>query len=463
MKFITKEENDLSDGINENNIHENEEIMSADEKEVTTDEVLEETGTSDDIIEQNEEELPNETPTDAETKNNTEHTYRRNILSRIIYRILEYIEFLKNTEPKKRMKIITSVSVCVLVVLLVLTDFIPILPNAYNRFYVGNSYVIGETQGGLYDKLGKDIIYVGNGAVMSFAPDMTCNFKHEISPSSPRLETSGKNAVVYYKNSNEAVIITENENINDIKLTEKITGAAISKKGYYGFVTEEPGYKSCVNIFKPGGASLYKWHTNNPVIDISVSENGRNMAAASYTIENNQMAGKLIFFDMKESEPVKEIVTAGNVISELRYISDDVVIAFGDLYTAAYTSKGVMKWRIDYAGRTLKTYDISPKGELAFVFDRYSSELSESTVELYSTSGRLMGKYESKDNIKYVSANNDCFLLSLDGQTVLLDDDADVMKKRKTEKDYRKAVLYYNYNFGFSVSDSVAEIISVNH
>ncbi len=456
----------MSDGINENNNQENDEIMSTQDTDDINEEVIQETE-ADDAIEQNDPEIQSENQTqdvtDTETISDNNPPHRHNIFLRIIYRILRYIETLKNTEPKKRLRIITSFGVCVLVVLLILTDFIPILPNAYNRFYVGNSYVIGETQGGVYDKIGKNIIYVGNGAIMSFAPDMTCNFKHEISPSSPRLETSGKNAVVYFKNSNKAVIITANENINDIELTETITGAAISKNGYYGFVTEEPGYKSCVNIFKPGGASLYKWHTNNPVIDISISENGRSMAAASYTIENNQMAGKLIFFDMKESEPVKEIVTSSNVISELCYINDDVVIAFGDLYTAAYTSKGVMKWRIDYAGRTLKTYDISPTGELAFVFDRYSSELSESTVELYSTSGRLMGKYESKDNVKYVSANNNCFLLSLDGQTVLLDDDADVMKKRMTEKDFRKAVLYYNYNFGFSVSDSVAETISVNH
>lgn len=451
------EEISLSDNTNDKNTYHNDEAAT---KLDTTQKV----SIPDDTNEVNEENI-NEVYGEVEevSEKQEDFSYRKNIFARIIYRVFEYIDELKNTEPKKRLRIISSFSIAALLVILILTDLIPILPNAYNRFYVGNSYVIGETQGGLYDKIGKNILYVGNGTIMSFGPDMTCNFKHETSSSSPRLETSGKNAVVYYKNSNEAVIINSNENINDIKLTEKITGAAISKNGYYGFVTEEAGYKSCVNIFKSGGISLYKWHTNNPVIDISISDNGKNMAAASYTIENNHMAGKLIFFDMEQSEPVKEVVTSSNIISELKFINDDVVIAFGDLYTAAYTSKGVMKWRIDYAGRTLKTYDISPDGKLAFIFDRYSSELSESTVELYNTSGRLMGKFESRDNVKYVSANNNRFLLSLDGQTILLDDDADVMKKRKTQKDFRKAVLYHNYNFAFSVSDSVAEILSVNH
>ena len=70
---------------------------------------------------------------------------------------------------------------------------------------------------------------------------------------------------------------------------------------------------------------------------------------------------------------------------------------------------------------------------------------------------------ESKNNVKYVSANNDYFLLSLDRQTVLLDDDADVVKTKNTKKDYRKAVLYSNYNFAFSIVNGVAESISVKH
>lgn len=403
----------------------------------------------------------------SNTVNNIKRTSNKNsgsnILKYLSYKISNVISDLKNAEPKKRLKIISMYSSCILLVVLIFTDIIPILPNAYNRFYVGNSYVIGETQGGIYDKIGKNIIYAGSGSIMSFGPDMSFKFKINSVVGTPKLETAGKNAVIYYRNSNEAVVISNNDKTENIEMKETITGATISKNGYYGFVTDEAGYKSCVNIFNPGGKSIYKWHTNNPVIDISVSDNGKNMTAASYTYESNAMSGKLVFFDINNKNPIKEVVTGSNVFSEVRYIHNDVVVAFGDMYTAAYTYKGVMKWRIDYGGRTLKSYDISDNGDIAFIFDRYSSELSESTVEIYNSSGRLNGKYESKDNIKYVSANNGYVLLSLDKQTILLDNDADVMKKRKTEKDFRKAVLYHNYNFAFSVSDSVAQILSVNH
>ena len=383
-----------------------------------------------------------------------EKKYHKSFVKKIILRINDAVTELKNAEPKRRMKIISLYSSVVLILILILTDIIPILPNAFNRFYVGNSYVIGETQGGIYDKLGKNIIYVGNGSVMTFGPDMSCKFKKDTIVGVPKLETAGDNALIHYKDSNEAIVISNNSGFKKLEMTEEITGAAISKSGYYGFVTKEAGYKSCVNIYAPGGKSIYKWHTNNPVIDISVSTSGKNMVAASYTYESNAMSG---------NEPVKEVVTGSNVFSEVRFINDDVVVAFGDMYTAAYTYKGVMKWRVDYGGRTLKSYDFTDDGYIAFIFDRYTSEMSESTVEIYNSSGRLKGKFESKNNVKYVSANNGRFLLSLDRHTILLNSRGDVMKKRKTEKDFRKAVLYHNYNFAFSISDSVAEILSVNH
>lgn len=418
-------------------------------------------------LEDNVEETQNE---NDEIENNSKvitfspkKDYHKNFIERIILKASGVISEIRSAEPKKRAKIISLYSSIAFIIILILTDIIPILPNAYNRFYVGNTYVIGETQGGIYDKMGTNIIYVGNGSIMSFGPDMNCNFKKQAVIGVPKLETSGDNALVHYKNSREAILIANNNEFKKLEISDEITGAAISGSGYYGFVTKEPGYKACVNIFKPTGKSLYKWHTNNPVIDISVSDNGKNMVAASYTYASNAMSGKLIFFDMNRSEPVKEVVTGSNIFSEVKFINDDVIVAFGDMFTAAYTYKGIMKWRVDYSGRTLKSYDITDNGEIAFIFDRYSSELSESTVEIYNSQGRLKGKYESKDNVKYVSANNGRFLLSLDRHTILLNSRADVMKKRKTQKDFRKAVLYDNYNFAFSVSDSVAEILSVNH
>lgn len=419
------------------------------------------------LTENSNDDAENEKHTDADTDEENSlaensSNYDEAVISDVKSKIsLWYLRY-KNTEPKKRKKLTILFSLAITLLILILTDLIPILPNAYNRFYIGNSYTIGETQGGVYDKLGKDIIYAGNGTILSFGPDMDLKLNIESPIGSPYLETNGDNAVIYYKDLADAVVIRNGDTVKNITLDNAITASAINANGYYGFVTDESGYESCLDVYDASGKSIYKWHTNNHIIDFSIADNGDNMVVASYE-DDKHISGKLIFLNMYKDSPVKELITDGNLISEVRYIDNDTAVAFGDLYTAGYTPEGIMKWRINYNGRTLKNYDFNTNGEIAMVYDRYSSQLSESIVEIYNTNGAIIGRFESKDNIKYVSANNDYYLLSLDRETILLNDSARVKKRRATAKEYRRAVLYKNYNFAFSVSDSVAQILSVKH
>ena len=364
--------------------------------------------------------------------------------------------------PEKRLKVLISFSSVFLLILLIITDIIPILPNAYNRFYVGNTYSIGETQGATFEKCGKNIVYAGNGHVMVFGPDMSCKLKADSPSGVPMIETAQDNAIIYYKDTDDAVVILGNKH-RSLDFKHRIISATISKNGYYGIAYEEPGYKSCVEIFNKNGTSVYKWHTNNYIMDLSVSVDGKKMVATSYETASMAVSSKLIFFDLSSDKPVKEVKLNSAIVSEVRFADNKTVVAFGDMYTLAYSDSGAKLWQIDYNGRVPKSYDVSDDGCIAYVFDRYSSSLSESSVEVYTRDGHIKGTYNSTNNVKHISFNNGYILLSLDRQTVLLDDDGDVVKTKNTEKDFKQAVLYHNYNFAFSITDGVGEIMSVKH
>ncbi len=364
---------------------------------------------------------------------------------------------------EKRKKYVTVAVVCFVVVMLIFTDLIPILPNAYNRFYVGNSQTIGETQAAVFDNLGDNVIYAAGGRLMIFGPDMSCKLNAEAPTGTPMIETDGDNAIVYYENLSKALIITNKDNAKTIDVKETIKAASITSGGYYGIVRYEPGYESCVEVFAKGGSLIYKWHTNNPIIDISVSDNGKYMVASGYEIKSGSVSGKVMFFDLSVDKPLKELVLNSNIVPEVKFLDNSTAVVFGDKYTCAYSPKGSQLWRIEYNSRVPKSYDIAPNGDIAYIFDRYTSSLSESTVEIYNKNGTRQGVYNCKENVRYISCNNNYVLLSLDRQTILLDDDADVVKIKNTSKDFKKAVLYKNYNFAFSITDGTAEIMSVKH
>lgn len=454
----------MSDNINDKNI--NEHIDQIEEEITETEEVVSDdipvNDTNDEAI--NEEEQTEKENVEEDAEEIADDVYEEESIDEKLSNKFRNLLYSINRIPtEKRVKVITFFSVIAFITLLILTDIIPILPNAYNRFYVGNSYVIAETQNAVFDKVNGNIVYAASGTIKSFGPNMDCKFSYDAPTGTPLIETNGSNAIVYYENSNDVFLITNGDVIKKINIEEKIKGAYVTSHNYYGIVRDEPGYVSCVEVFKKSGSSLYKWHTNSSIIDIAISESGKYMVASAYEADKNSASTRLIFFDLSIDKPIKEIVLGGNMISEVRFTNSDTVVAFGDIYTQAYSANGTPSWRIDYKGRIPKSYDIGKNSEIAFVFDRYSSSLSESTVELYDKNGNLQGIYDSKDNIKYISCNNGYVLLSLDRRTVLLDNDADVVKIKNTQNDFKKAVLFDNYNFAFSISDGNAEIMSVKH
>ena len=131
----------MSDNINDKdkNIYDNNDLVSDDINKETPDN-----------LEANEEiEQTRKIAKITALQVKKEKSYHKSFAEKIIIKINDKISEIKNAEPKKRMKILSSYFALMLIIVLILTDIIPILPNAYNRFYVGNSFVIGETQGGV--------------------------------------------------------------------------------------------------------------------------------------------------------------------------------------------------------------------------------------------------------------------------------------------------------------------------
>jgi len=244
---------------------------------------------------------------------------------------------------------------------------------------------------------------------------------------------------------------------------ENIYSAKVNSDGDYILLTSEAGYKSCLSAYSSSHKPIYEWHTNLNILDMAFSDDEKFIAVSVVDFDGASVSTRLSFIETSSSIPIHECEIVNQVVSEVFFTDDNTVVAVGDMSTSCYTANGHKKWEISYADKNLKSYDYSPDGTIVFLFNKYNSELSESTVEIYNTSGKFKGKYESKENVRSVSYNNGYCLLLLDKGTVLLDDDADLEKTKVLKDDFQKVVLYENYNFAFGIRDDTAEILSVKH
>ena len=370
--------------------------------------------------------------------------------------------FLK-LDKKKRNKLIATYTIVFVLVVLVLTDIIPVLPNSYHRSYVGNQYTVGDTGRSTIASYRKGVIYAHDGSVMCFGPDMKLLSEIDTFSGTPFVRTNGDGAIVYAKNGNKALVMTSEKNQKIVTSEETIISASVNEKGDHILVTKEAGYTACVSASDYDSKSIYKWHTGNNILDTAISPNGRSIVASVIEYSDTSLYTKLVFLDVTRKDPVMEIPLDSNLAMELVFFDDNTVLAIGDGFTTAYTPGGNQKWQIDYDGKLLKTYDISEDGTVAFLFNRYNSSLSESFVEIYSTRGKRVGSYQSSENVRSISLNNNYCLLVLDGFTVLLDSDGDVKKTKKLNKEYFGLELYQNYNFALGTASGVVETVSVRH
>lgn len=368
-----------------------------------------------------------------------------------------------NQLSKKQKTVRTTVFLVVLVfVILVMTDIIPILPNSYHRAYVGNEHILGETVASDSKKYGDGVIYATDGKIMCFGPDMKVKKEIPGFSGTPIINTNGESAVVYGKNGNNFVVMKSIDKYKVISIDENIYSAKVNAGGGYVLLTSEAGYKSCLNAYSSSHKLIYEWHTNTNVLDMAFSDNENYIVVSTVEYNDTGVSTKLVFIETSSDRPISEYVMDNQIVSEVFFTHDNTVIAVGDISACGFTATGHQKWDISYDGKNLKTYDYDD-GKIAFLFNEYNSELSESTIEIYSPSGRLRGRYDSPENVRMLSLNNDHCLLLLGKGTALLDDDADLKKTKELKEDYQKVILFDNYNFAFGIRDNIAQTISVRH
>lgn len=373
-----------------------------------------------------------------------------------------FIDKYISMDKKKRKKIVLGLLLAVILFFLIITDIIPILPNSFHRSYVGKSYELSDTQKSSYAPYDDYILYASDGRVICFEPNMKTKQSIDTFSGKPNLRVNTKGAIIYVKNSYNYLVFSDVDTYDMFSLNEKILNANVSSSGSYSIVTKESGYESCVNAYTKDNKSIFKWHTNDTITDSAISSNAKYIVTSSLVLTDDNINSKLTFLNTSSSKIVKEIPLEDNLVSELYFVNNDYIIAFGSEYTSCYTINGIEKWKINYNDKVFSTYDISDEGILAFVFNRYNSDLSESSVMLYDLDdGDLLGEYNSNENIKSVSVNNDYCLLSTDDKSILLDDDCDVEKIKEYDFDFDSIKLYENYHFGFVIDDNIARIVSV--
>ncbi len=234
------------------------------------------------------------------------------------------------------------------------------------------------------------------------------------------------------------------------KLDNQIINVNVSDDGYCTVVTQSKEYKSSVQVFDINGIDKYtKLCAEDIVIDAKTIHKGQNVLINKVVTNGVKAGSRLEFNDIYEEKPFATIAAADNILPIL-FSNGENEIAIGQNLILFMDKQGKEVWRksadsifciapnsrkyIIIAGKFNNASGITKQqvlvlntdGEEVYSFDQpeniagihlYGDRIAlrtKKSVYLYTLSGKKLGQYSSRNEIKdaYLVGNREAIVVS---------------------------------------------------
>lgn len=303
------------------------------------------------------------------------------------------------------------------------------------------------------------MLYNNRGAVAVNSKGKTV-WEIEAPLSSPLAESDGDYVLLCDLAGNHYASIYKNGNqVMEYSLDNDIISAKVTDKGYAAFATDTDGYKGKVTVFNKRGREMYVWNSGGGYItDIELTDNGRYLVAAQLIGEGEEVSSRIQFIDTGKGEAVSAIERNGEVVVNVKFITDNKLIAVTDSNILGYNKKGKELFCISLTGKSPSLYSIDSDEIIAVAT---LDNRGNSAIEIYSMSGKLCGSYTAEGTIRAMTAIDKRVLVAEQRGLVTLNLRGKVKNIVKQEHDISD-IGSFSGGRAITVGTSSAETLSID-
>ena len=207
-------------------------------------------------------------------------------------------------------------------------------------------------------------------------------------------DLGGNHYAASYKNGDK---------VFEYNLGSDIISAKITKKGYAAFATDTDGYKGRVTVFNKRGRELYVWNSGSGYItDVDLTDNGRYIAVAQLVDDGEEASTKIQFIDTRRGEVIGTAERKGELAVNLKFVSDNKLIAVTDSNISGYNKKGKELFCISLMGKSPSSYSIDSDKLIAVMT---IDNRGNTVTEMYNYSGKFCGAYTATGAIRHIAVS----------------------------------------------------------
>lgn len=224
--------------------------------------------------------------------------------------------------------------------------------------------------------------------------------------SNPILETEGVYSLIYDQGAGSYRLDTVSNAVYEEKLSNSILCADVAKDGTVAVATTSSEKLCDILVYsKSLEKEMQISLSDGYVIAITLSENGKKLAAAVVTGENANLKTTVLLYDVADGEADRKAVELPQgLIVDMNYTGRNIIVV-GNTYAGTIDSSG--KYEQIYAAGKISTQcvEYTPSGDLVLVYNSYDNS-TENVISYIKKNGHIKKEISVTGTIKSVSASS---------------------------------------------------------
>ncbi|NLM49909.1 MAG: hypothetical protein GX196_03025 [Clostridiaceae bacterium] len=302
-------------------------------------------------------------------------------------------------------------------------------------------------------------VVLGNKTLVGLSENCSELFLHKVPYSNPQIVISGKYILLYDARGKDLMIIEDGNVLRNIVTDTPIICATINKSGNFAVACDKIGYKGLVTVYDKDYKEYYKWYSaENYILSMSLSNDGKHMAASTLKTDSDKVVGGILFFDLKKQNPESEFLCNEGLYLLIKYNDDSTVTAIGDRDAVVFDKKFVLKKQLPYEGKTLQYKAVSSSGLVVLGF---FGKGKNTAFEVYDKNLNLLSTVNNENRIE-LSCVDKNYLFLCDGRVVYVyNQNGGLVLEKNIGKDISSfAVINKNKIIALTTQNAQAVVLS---
>lgn len=220
--------------------------------------------------------------------------------------------------------------------------------------------------------------------------------------STPLAHSMNGRAIVFDVGGTGYRVISKTKLLYENNTDSKIINASIGKDGSVALAVRGSGAMSRLLVYNKNQKLVFDWScAKETIIATALSDNGKRAAISIVGAENGELYSKVLVFDFSYSEPVAEYEYGNNIVSIIKFINRQKIMAAGEKILS-FIKNDKEKEDIDLSLNTLSCIYTDSGNMTAAVFSKYGSS-SVKILKAYSKNGKELFSTEINSTVRDVS------------------------------------------------------------